>query len=181
MADKFIFEFQSPGNMNHPIQLLLRSIVFLLMVPSMILLVIPYLLISWFPWDFHHTWLAIPGILLMITGITFLFFGMVAFIAHGKGTPAIWFTKKIRWLIGEEPSLLVSRGLYTRTRNPMYLGVVLVLSGEFLFLQKIILLCYCVFIFLFFNLVIIYLEEPHLRKKYGKDFTDYIGRTRRWL
>src|SRR2546427_10525595 len=41
-------------------------------------------------------------------------------------TPAIFFSRRLRLLIGEEPGGLVSGGLYRFSRNPMYFGVLMV-------------------------------------------------------
>ena len=54
---------------------------------------------------------------------------LMRFLAAG-GTPAIFFTRPLRFLIGEEPGSLVSQGLYRFSRNPMYVGVLLVVFGQ---------------------------------------------------
>src|SRR5262245_52706066 len=62
-------------------------------------------------------------------GVALYVFCLLRFLASG-GTPAIFFTRPLRGLLGEEPRRLVQGSLYTLTRNPMYLGVVLAVLGQ---------------------------------------------------
>lgn len=47
-----------------------------------------------------------------------------------NGTPAIFFARHLRFLIGGEPKTLVSVGLHRFTRNPVYVRVLLVVFGQ---------------------------------------------------
>ncbi len=105
----------------------------------------------------------------------------LSFILRGKGTPAIWFTEALGWLIGKEPSKMVSSGLYKYSRNPMYLGVMTTVFGEGIFFAYSILLWYCLSLLVIFNFVVIVIEEPHLEKKFGEEYRKYKKTTRRWF
>ena len=76
---------------------------------------------------------------------------------------------------------LVIRGLYRFSRNPMYIGVMMILIGEAIFFQSKNLWIYLLFIFLAFNLFVLLVEEPRFRKDFGKDYYKYCKEVRRWF
>jgi protein-S-isoprenylcysteine O-methyltransferase Ste14 len=63
----------------------------------------------------------------------------------------------------------------------MYVGVMMILAGEAVFVQSANLWIYTGLLFLAFNLFIIFWEEPRLRKDFGKDYDNYCGNVRRWI
>ena len=78
-------------------------------------------------------------------------------------------------------SALVCSGLYSRTRNPMYLGMALVLSGWAVhFANPLGFLCIPLFI-AYMNTFQIEPEERHLREQFPDDFNLYLTKTRRWI
>ncbi|MBP6020068.1 MAG: isoprenylcysteine carboxylmethyltransferase family protein [Burkholderiaceae bacterium] len=78
-------------------------------------------------------------------------------------------------------SALVTSGVYRLTRNPMYLGVLLILIGWGVFLGNVLALA-CAFIFVpYINRYQIQPEERLLRDKFGEAFSAYTARVRRWL
>lgn len=54
---------------------------------------------------------------------------LIAFLLSG-GTPAIFFSRHLRVVLGEEPSTLVRQGMYRFSRNPMYVGVIMAVFGQ---------------------------------------------------
>lgn len=76
---------------------------------------------------------------------------------------------------------LVTFGLYRFSRNPMYVGVMMILLGEVVFTQSAYLLFYSIGIFVLFNLFIVYREEPRLKKDFGQDYETYRKTVRRWI
>ena len=117
----------------------------------------------------------------MTAGICIYLFTVLSFLLRGKGTPAIWFTSAVKFIIGEEPVKMVSSGLYKYSRNPMYLGVMTIVAGEALFFQQAVLLRYVLVLFILFHFVVVLIEEPRLEEKFGNEYKDYKKRTRRWL
>ena len=81
----------------------------------------------------------------------------------------------------ERTSALVSSGIYRYTRNPMYVGVLAVILGHFLWFGFWYLLIYAAVIFLAFHTFVTYYEEPTLRKKFGVAYEDYCKRVPRWF
>jgi len=78
-------------------------------------------------------------------------------------------------------SALVVSGIYQLTRNPMYLGLLLVLLGWALFLANALTFVFPVaFVFLMNRLQIIP-EEKALAALFGPGFADYQSKVRRWL
>jgi protein-S-isoprenylcysteine O-methyltransferase Ste14 len=78
-------------------------------------------------------------------------------------------------------SSLVHSGVYSLTRNPMYVGFLLILCGW------AILLCNA-FVFPFLPLFILYMnrfqiqpEERALTETFGAMFAEYTARVRRWI
>jgi len=102
------------------------------------------------------------------------------FIASG-GTPAIFFTRPVRAIIGEEPRRLVQGRLYAVSRNPMYVGVVLAVFGQAIVFASRRIATYGAFLWLMFHFVVVALEEPHLREQYGGSYEAYCRRVPRWL
>jgi len=76
---------------------------------------------------------------------------------------------------------LVVRGLYRYSRNPMYVGVMLMLIGEAIFAASIPLLIYLVLVFIGFNLFILLHEEPRLKRDFAEEYAEYCKKVRRWI
>ena len=131
--------------------------------------------------DMETGWFHWVGIINNGVGILIYLLTAISFLLNGKGTPAIWFTTAISFVIGKEPVKMVSSGLYHYSRNPMYLGVISTVAGEGLFYQYSNVLWYAVSLFIIFNFVVIFIEEPHLEKKFGEEYKHYKKKTRRWL
>lgn len=78
-------------------------------------------------------------------------------------------------------STLVCSGIYQYTRNPMYLGLVIILTGWAIHLGNI----YATGIILLFagylNYFQIIPEEQAMRSKFGEEYQSYIDDVRRWI
>jgi len=105
---------------------------------------------------------------------------LVNFLLSG-GTPAIFFTRPARFLLGEEPARVVQGGLYRFSRNPMYIGVVTAIFGQALVFGSIDIALYGAAVWLFFHLAVVFIEEPHLRKELGAAYDEYCRRIPRWF
>lgn len=76
---------------------------------------------------------------------------------------------------------LVTSGIYRFTRNPIYLGFLLMVIGLPLNSGLYWGIVLAPFYVLLMNRLIIQHEEAYLEKKFGKIYTDYTSRVRRWL
>src|SRR5579872_4216736 len=112
------------------------------------------------------------GWLLVAMGVAMYLACLLRFLAAG-GTPAIFFTRPLRAIIGEEPRTLVDGWLYRVSRNPMYVGVVLSILGQAIVFASRSIAVYGALTWLTFDIVVIVLEEPHLREQYGPSYEDY--------
>jgi len=81
----------------------------------------------------------------------------------------------------ESASELVTGGIYRITRNPMYLGMALVLLGWALFLSAPASLLGVVAFVAFIDRLQIRPEERAMLALFGKSFRAYATRVRRWL
>lgn len=96
-----------------------------------------------------------------------------SFAWSGEGTPAPF----------DPPRKLVITGLYRYVRNPMYVGMGILMIGEWLLIGSnlrgafIYLAAYVVCVALF---VVAY-EEPTLRRKFGDDYREYCRNVPRFL
>jgi protein-S-isoprenylcysteine O-methyltransferase Ste14 len=63
----------------------------------------------------------------------------------------------------------------------MYVGVLLMLVGHFLWFEFIWLIIYTVVAFAIIHLFVTLYEEPTLRKKFGTSYEEYLRRVPRWI
>jgi protein-S-isoprenylcysteine O-methyltransferase Ste14 len=154
-----------------------RGIVFTVLVPAVVGFFIPSAI------DPHAQlrrgiWDA--GWLLVAAGMLIYALCLIRFLAAG-GTPAIYFARRLRLLVGEEPAGLVSGGPYRFSRNPMYAGVLLVVFGQAALFASPRLAAYGCALLLCFHLVVVIFEEPHLRAARGRSYEIYCRAVPRWL
>ena len=159
----------------------LRLLFFTVLVPGMVAGYTPHRLAQGAEPDWNIPALKWTGFFFIIAGILLYSLCALTFVLKGKGTPNIFFAKALKFLIGEEPVKMVSGGVYRYSRNPMYVAVMMTVLGQALFFQLMILLHYLLFLFIFFHLVVTMIEEPHLKKKFGKEYDQYKKKTRRWF
>jgi protein-S-isoprenylcysteine O-methyltransferase Ste14 len=81
----------------------------------------------------------------------------------------------------ERNTSLVVRGPFRVTRNPMYLGLVIVTVGIAFWVGHLPMFAVPVLVFATANCVHIPFEEDNLRRQFGAAFDDYLRRVRRWI
>ncbi len=81
----------------------------------------------------------------------------------------------------DSASSLVTHGIYRYTRNPMYLGLVILLMGEILFLAFPFGLVFIGVFIAYMNRFQIAPEEQAITRLFGDDFITYQQHTRRWI
>ena len=114
-----------------------------------------------------------PYILFGIVGVVF----GVWFALLGKGT----FEKYGTSVRFRKPTKLVMSGPYRFTRNPIYLGYVIILLGIAVLLGSVIAFISPLLFFVITNFIIIPFEERWLEKIFKKGYEKYKGRVRRWI
>lgn len=81
----------------------------------------------------------------------------------------------------ERPTALVTGGLFKVTRNPMYLGMFLVLLGTAVILRTLTPLAVPFAFGYAINSRFIRFEETFLREQFGEPYVRYCRTVRRWL
>lgn len=81
----------------------------------------------------------------------------------------------------EESASLVTAGVFGITRNPMYLGMTLILLGIALLLGSAMPFVLVLVLPILFDRVFILPEEKMLEDTFGDNFREYRERVRRWI
>lgn len=81
----------------------------------------------------------------------------------------------------ESPSELVNTGPFRYSRNPIYLGMTLMLFGVAWFLGSAVAFVSPILFALIINIFVISDEEQQLEQKFKTEFTFYKEKVRRWL
>lgn len=114
------------------------------------------------------SFLAIP---LWLAGSVIILRCFWDFALRGRGTP----------VPTDPPKALVITGFYRYTRNPIYVGVMMIFLGHFLWFGYWSLLIYAVLSFIGVHFFIILYEEPTLKKKFGAAYEEYCRNVPRWI
>jgi len=80
-----------------------------------------------------------------------------------------------------QPDVFVSDGPYRYTRNPMYLGVSLMLLGAWALMGALTAVVGVLIFMVAADRWYIPVEERMLREKFGPAFDAYCSKTRRWI
>lgn len=79
------------------------------------------------------------------------------------------------------PSQLIQSGIFERSRNPIYLADVLILTGLVLWWDAVLSLALVPILFWILETRFVIPEEDRLRRQFRADFARYAQKTRRWL
>src|SRR5215211_8950746 len=82
---------------------------------------------------------------------------------------------------GENPSSLVVECPYSYSRNPIYLGLLLVIAGVAITLSSLTALVAPLIFYLVVNSIVILFEEKKLLKNFGPSYESYRKSVRRWI
>ena len=148
---------------------ILKTLAFTIVVPGTVGLYVPQALKNnaakvppLFEW---------AGAALFVCGAAIYLWCAWDFVMKGLGTPAPI----------DAPKVLVVRGLYRFTRNPMYVGVFAAILGQALYYGSWHIAVYgCVMISIAYLFVVFY-EEPTLRRLFGAQYEEYCRNVPRWI
>jgi protein-S-isoprenylcysteine O-methyltransferase Ste14 len=93
------------------------------------------------------------------------------FSRYGRGTP----------LAADAPRHLVTKGLFRHTRNPIMAAELSVIWAEVLYLASLGALVYAIAITIAAHVLVVHIEEPELRKRFGQSYAEYCREVPRWL
>lgn len=80
-----------------------------------------------------------------------------------------------------KPSSLITAGPYRISRNPIYLGFLLIAIGTALVFANVLAFVGPLVFFFFINTLVIPFEEDMLTNVFGATYQNYRKQTRRWL
>ncbi len=125
-----------------------------------------------YPWKGIVDLTMVPlGIALAVAAFVFAFWGRLIFAAE----------KTEVMPTSEKNAKLVTRGAFSITRNPMYLGIVLFTLGIAIWVGSLPMFVVPVLMFLVCNRIHIPFEEAKMRRQYGEAYDAYTARVRRWI
>jgi protein-S-isoprenylcysteine O-methyltransferase Ste14 len=159
---------------NDRIQLMIRNY----KVCILAALILTIILFTWFP---GYYWIAVP--------FTYLDSAFVKLTGSVVLVLSIFFVRfsesqmNRSWRIGvdhNEKPLLVTTGIYRHARNPIALGMILVLAGYFMTMPNAVTFTCMVSGIILAN-IRIRIEEAYLRDKLGEEYDEYFKRTRKWV
>jgi len=81
----------------------------------------------------------------------------------------------------EQVSSLVTSGVYQYSRNPMYVGLVLILLGWAFYFSHFLAFVLLPIFILYMTRFQIQPEERMMAQKFGKTYQDYLNKVRRWI
>lgn len=81
----------------------------------------------------------------------------------------------------KESTTLITSGFFQYSRNPIYLGMVLVLLGVAISLNKLIIFLIPLTFALWIHFSFILKEEVMMKEVYGDKYLEYSKKVRRWL
>ena len=136
----------------------------------------PGILLALLPWEFTRFrvvpgWNEAVGWALIVLGLVPLMESIGRFIVVGRGA-----------LVPVVPTEhLVVSGLYRFVRNPMYVGVTLVLAGEALLFWSRGVAIELAWVAVAVHLFVSFYEEPRLTRTFGEEYQNYQRHVRRWI
>ncbi|MDE2890706.1 MAG: isoprenylcysteine carboxylmethyltransferase family protein [Gemmatimonadota bacterium] len=148
------------------------SFVFFWVAPAVVAGVVPFALVGW---TMQPPLLGLPGervlgVAAVVAGLACLLDCFARFALEGRGTPAPV----------AQTEVLVASGLYRFVRNPMYISMLIITSGQTLLFGQTGLLVYTGVVFAAFHLNVLLYEEPQLRRRFGGSYETYCLRVGRW-
>jgi len=111
------------------------------------------------------------AVLLALAGFAIWLHCLDVFSRQGRGTP----------LPMDAPRHLVARGLFALVRNPIMAGELMVIWAEAIYFASLGILIYAVLISVGAHVMVVYIEEPELRERFGESYEEYCRRVPRWI
>ena len=139
------------------------SIVFLVVAPGVVAGLVPWWLTGWHTGSSYPIPVRAAGVAVIAAGAAVLLGAFARFAVDGLGTPApVAPTER-----------LVVRGPYRYVRNPMYLAVLAVITGQALLLGRPVLLVYAAVVGAVSAAFVHWYEQPVLARRYGAEYEAY--------
>lgn len=156
--------------MRRPFWPVFNTILFTILVPGTVAVLIPLWLVGDMRWHANApaTWM---GAVVAVTGAAIYLRCAWEFAVIGLGTPAPIAPTKF----------LVTTALHRYVRNPIYIGVALLILGESVIFRSLHLFLYAAAMVAIAHLFVILYEEPTLRRQFGESYEEYLRTVPRWV
>lgn len=149
----------------------LKSLLFLLLVPGLLMGYFPYLISRTDSELFALGTLGFLAFPLWLIGGVSMLWCFWNFVVSGRGTPAPI----------DPPKELVAVGLYRFVRNPMYVAGLIALFAWIIWSPSLLLIGAFLFFSIATHTFVIFYEEPTLKKKFGSSYEEYLNKVPRWI
>jgi len=134
--------------------------------------------LPWLAGSIVERCLPVPALPARVLGVVLFAGGLVlwgtcldVFSRRGRGTPFPL----------DAPARLVTTGPYAYLRNPIMAGELAAIWGEAFYFRRLGLFVYAALLTAAAHLLVILVEEPELRQRFGEDYRAYCARVPRWL
>lgn len=144
-----------------------------ILIPPVFFFIAIGLIVGFYFWAPGLNWISYPfnlGGMLLI---------MVGFVVIGRARGL--FARHETSLTFKRPTFFVREGVYTRTRNPIYVGMVLALFGLGICMRNGASIAVAIGFFAVMNWFIVAKEERIMTEVFGEEYVDYKKRVRRWI
>ena len=150
---------------------LIKTAIFTLVAPGTVALYLPAMLRERSADHAIHSFYLYPWLALFLCGAAIYLLVCLGLCRQGLGTPAPI----------DAPRVLVVRGLYRFTRNPMYVGVATMIAAQAGYYRSRSVAVYLLLVVLAFHTFVRLYEEPTLRGLFGEQYETYCRTVPRWL
>jgi protein-S-isoprenylcysteine O-methyltransferase Ste14 len=156
--------------MSRPFWPVFNTILFTILVPGTVAVLIPLWLVGDIRWHANApaTWI---GAVVAVLGAAIYLRCAWEFAVNGLGTPAPIAPTKF----------LVTTALHRYVRNPMYIGVALVILGQSVIFRSLHLVFYAAAMLTVAHIFVVLYEEPTLRRQFGESYEEYLRTVPRWV
>lgn len=110
------------------------------------------------------------AIVIFALSVVIFFMATITF-AKNKQNPSVHAT----------PVKIYTKGIYSRSRNPIYLGANMIMISAALYFDNAWLLIMLIPIIYVMTNLVIKKEEIYLENKFGQEYADYKKSVRRWI
>ncbi len=157
----------------------LRHVVAIFLLPVVVVIVVPMWLFNAFA-GYDTRWVGMTSLTWagLIAGALFVWIGLMLsiwcvnlFAIVGQGTLAPW----------DPTQKLVVVGPYRHVRNPMIIGVAMMLTGQALFWGSWVIALWAGIFILINHVYFVFSEEPGLEKRFGERYLEYKAGVPRWI
>ena len=131
--------------------------------------------------ELRHRVIVSAVVLVVFTILVFIFYSRLLHFLSGPYEDVTRGQKACGAQSPNEGCKLIATGPYRYTRNPMYLGLVIVSLGIAILIGAWPMFLAPIAVFATANWVHIPFEEAKMRRQFGSTYDDYVGRVRRWV